>query len=91
MNIEIEIFVMEKILFCSVMSYWPAIEKLINSGTYLLRKKLIPKTLQKHWLFIKNKKSGISQQNEQDVLCTLGTRFKLNINEKYEPSQNILK
>ena len=32
---------MEKILFYSVMSYWPAIEKLFNSGTYLLRKKLI--------------------------------------------------
>ena len=38
MNIEIEIFVMEKILFCSVIYYWPAIEKLFNSGTYLLRK-----------------------------------------------------
>ena len=38
---------MEKILLYSVMSYWPAIEKLFNSGTYLLRKKLTPKTLQK--------------------------------------------
>ena len=38
---------MKKILFSSVMSYWPAIEKLFNSGTYLLRKKLISKTLQK--------------------------------------------
>ena len=47
MNIDIEILVMEKILFSSVMSYWPAIEKLFNLGTSLLRKKLIPKTLQK--------------------------------------------
>ena len=46
-NIEIEIFVTKKILFCCVMSYRPAIKKSFKSGTYFLEKKLIPKTLQK--------------------------------------------